>query len=109
MLLPAIDNLRRALESTPQYDVPLDDPWKTLLAGVAATERGLIDALAKQGIHPIEPARCDPFDPSHHHVLFEVEDASCPPGTVAQLVEPGYRYYDRLLRPALVGVAKAGG
>ena len=109
MLLPTIDNLRRALESAPQYNVPLDDDWKTLLAGVAATERGLIDALEKQGIHAIEPALCDPFDPSQHHALFEIEDSSCPPGTVAQLVEPGYRYHDRLLRPALVGVAKPSG
>ncbi len=106
MLLPMIDNLRRALESAPQYDVPPDGAWKTLLAGVAATERGLIDALAKQGIHPIEPAPCDPFDPSHHQALFEVEDSSCPPGTVAQVVQPGYLYHERLLRPALVGVAK---
>jgi len=106
MLLPTIDNLRRALESAPQYDVPPDDAWKTLLAGLAATERGLIDALAKQGIRPIEPALCDPFDPLHHHALFEVEDSSCPPGTVAQVVQPGYVYHDRLLRPALVGVAR---
>jgi len=106
MLLPTIDNLRRALESAPQYDVPPDDAWQTLLAGVAATERGLIDDLAKQGIRPIEPALCDPFDPSHHQALFEVEDSSCPPGTVAQVVQPGYVYHDRLLRPALVGVAK---
>jgi len=106
MLLPTIDNLRRALESAPQYDVPPDDAWQTLLAGVAATERGLIDALAKQGIRPIEPALCDPFDPSHHQALFEVEDSSCPPGTVAQVIQPGYVYHDRLLRPALVGVAK---
>jgi molecular chaperone GrpE len=106
MLLPTIDNLRRALESAPQYDVPPDDAWKTLLAGVAATERGLIEALAKQGIRPIEPAPCDPFDPSQHHAIFEVEDSSCPPGTVAQVVQPGYVYHDRLLRPALVGVAK---
>jgi len=106
MLLPTIDNLRRALESAPQYDVPPDDVWQTLLAGVAATERGLIDDLAKQGIRPIEPALCDPFDPSHHQALFEVEDSSCPPGTVAQVIQPGYVYHDRLLRPALVGVAK---
>ena len=108
MLLPTIDNLRRALESAPQYDVPPDDAWQTLLAGVAATQRGLIDDLAKQGIRPIEPALCDPFDPSHHQALFEVEDSSCPPGTVAQVVQPGYEYHDRLLRPALVGVAKTG-
>jgi molecular chaperone GrpE len=89
MLLPTIDNLRRALESAPQYDVPQDDAWQTLLAGVAATERGLIDALAKQGIRSIEPELCDPFDPSHHQALFEVEGNSCPPGTVPRWFSPG--------------------
>ena len=51
------------------------------------------------------PAQCEPFDPIHHHAIFEVADNDCPPGTIAQLVQPGYVYHERLLRPALVGVA----
>ena len=105
-LLPTVDNLHRALESARQNDVPAEDARRALLDGIVATERGLLKALAKHGIKPIEPARCEPFDPLHHHAIFEVADSDCPPGTVAQLVQPGYTYHDRLLRPALVGVAK---
>jgi molecular chaperone GrpE len=76
------------------------------LAGVEATARGLLDGLVKHGITVIEPARCEPFDPLHHHAIFEVADSDCPPGSVAQLLQPGYAYHDRLLRPALVSVAK---
>ena len=105
-LLPTVDNLHRALESARQNNVPAEDARRALLDGIVATERGLLEALAKHGIKPIEPARCEPFDPLHHHAIFEVADSDCPPGTVAQLVQPGYTYHDRLLRPALVGVAK---
>jgi molecular chaperone GrpE len=105
-LLPTVDNLHRALESARQNNVPAEDARRALLDGIVVTERGLLEALAKHGIKPIEPARCEPFDPLHHHAIFEVADSDCPPGTVAQLVQPGYTYHDRLLRPALVGVAK---
>jgi molecular chaperone GrpE len=105
-LLPTVDNLRRAIESARPEAVPEEDAWRSLLEGVVATERGLQNALAKHGIMSIEPARCEPFDPLHHHAIFEVTDSDCPPGTIAQLVQVGFTYHDRLLRPALVGVAK---
>jgi molecular chaperone GrpE len=105
-LLPTVDNLHRAIESARQGEVVTEEAWRNLLAGIVATERGLLEALARHGIKPIEPARCEPFDPLHHHAIFEVEDSECPAGTVAQLIQPGYLYHDRLLRPALVGVAK---
>jgi molecular chaperone GrpE len=104
-LLPTIDNLNRAIDSAKQSEFS-EDAWRALLAGVEATERGLLEALAKHGITPIAPARCEPFYPLHHHAIFEVTDSGCPPGTVAQLLEAGYTYHDRLLRPALVGVAR---
>ena len=75
----------------------------------AATERALLDAFARHDIRPIEPAAGEPFDPQKHHAMLEVEDAGCPPGTVARLLQPGYAYHERLLRPALVGVAKGNG
>jgi molecular chaperone GrpE len=105
-LLPTINNLYRAVDSARQQPAT-DDAWqKNLLAGLTAIEQGLVKALASHGINPIEPARCEPFNPLHHHALFEVEDSACPPGTVAQLIQPGYLYHDRVLRPALVGVTK---
>jgi molecular chaperone GrpE len=105
-LLPTIDNLHRAVDSARQKPAT-DDAWqKNFLTGLIAIGQELVQALAKHGISPIEPARCEPFDPLHHHALFEVEDSACPPGTVAQLIQPGYLYHDRVLRPALVGVTK---
>jgi molecular chaperone GrpE len=105
-LLPVVDNLHRAIDSARLDGMAAEDAQEALLAGVAATERGLLEALAKHGITPINPSRCEPFDPAHHHAIFEVADSDCPPGTIAEVMQPGYIYHDRLLRPALVGVAK---
>ena len=102
-LLPMVDNLHRAIESARREG---EDSQQALLAGIAATERGLLEALAKHGIPPINPGRCEPFDPVHHHAILEVIESDCPPGTIAEVIQPGYTYHDRLLRPALVGVAR---
>jgi molecular chaperone GrpE len=102
-LLPMVDNLHRAIESARREG---EDSQQALLAGIAATERGLLEALARHGITPINPGRCEPFDPVHHHAILEVIDSDCPPGTIAEVMQPGYTYHDRLLRPALVGVAR---
>jgi molecular chaperone GrpE len=105
-LLPVVDNLHRAIESARRDGMAAEDSQQALLAGIAATERGLLEALGKHGITPINPARCEPFDPVHHHAIFEVLDSDCPTGAIAEVMQPGYTYHDRLLRPALVGVAK---
>jgi len=102
-LLPAADSLSRALENIP----PGDDALQNLLAGVAATERALRDVFMKHGIQKIQPSPGERFDPHRHQALFEVEGSDCPPGTVAEILLPGYAYHERLLRPALVGVAKS--
>jgi molecular chaperone GrpE len=102
-LLPTADSLSRALENVP----PGDGALPSLLAGVAATERALRDAFLKHGIEKIQPAPGEPFDPHRHQALFEVEGSDCPAGTVAEILLPGYAYHERLLRPALVGVAKS--
>jgi molecular chaperone GrpE len=104
-LLPAIDNLRRAIASTPQGKV-LDEPAQKLLAGVEATERGLLEALEKHGIRRIDPLG-EMFDPAHHQAMLVVADPARPAGTVAVVLQPGYLYHDRLLRPAMVGVARS--
>jgi molecular chaperone GrpE len=102
-LLPAADSLSRALENVPAGD----DALQNLLAGVAMTERALRDAFTKHGIQKIQPVPGEPFDPHRHQALFEVEGSDCPAGTVAEILLPGYAYHERLLRPALVGVAKS--
>jgi len=70
-----------------------------------ATERALLDAFEKHGIRRVD-ALGQRFDPDHHEAVFEVADATSPPGTVAEVLQPGYLHHDRLLRPAKVGVAK---
>jgi molecular chaperone GrpE len=108
-LLSTLDNLQGALESgPPDSAAPADQLLGTLLTGVAATERALLSALATHGIVRIAPVLGEVFDPHRHQAIFEVSDSSYPPGTVARVLQPGYAHHDRLLRPALVGVAAAG-
>jgi molecular chaperone GrpE len=104
-LLPTVDNLERAVAGVPR-DKRSDPAFDALLSGVEATRRALLDALAKHGMKRIEPLG-EPFDPHRHEASFEVADAHHPPGAVASVIQPGYIHHDRLLRPALVGVAKA--
>ena len=110
-LLTTVDNLRRAIESVGPVEGPEDNDLpeiaRTLLAGVAATERGLLDTLEKHGVRRVDPVPGEPFDPHRHQAMFEVPGGDYPPGTVAQVLQPGYLHHDRLLRPALVGVAAA--
>jgi molecular chaperone GrpE len=62
--------------------------------------------LEKHGVKKFEP-KGEKFDPNRHQAMYEVADASVPPGTVAQVVQAGYTIGERVLRPALVAVAKA--
>lgn len=71
------------------------------------TEREVLTAFEKAGIKRIEPLG-ERFDPNLHQAMFEVENSGKPPGTVVQLLAPGYVIHDRLLRAAMVGVAKGG-
>jgi molecular chaperone GrpE len=105
-LLPTADNLSRALQSVPPGSPAQNDALRNLLAGIAASERALQDTFEKHRIRRIEPAVGGTFDPNEHQAMFEIEDSGCEPGTVAQVVLPGYAYHERLLRPAFVGVAR---
>jgi len=106
-MLTVADNLRRALEAIPAETLQTDEALKTLYDGVAATERQLEAALGKQQIQRIWPEG-ERFDSNFHQAMFEVPDSGKPAGTVVQVLQAGYKIHDRLLRPALVGVAKGG-
>jgi molecular chaperone GrpE len=106
-MLTVADNLRRALEAIPAETLQTDEVLKTLYDGVAATERQLEAALGKQQIQRIWPEG-ERFDSNFHQAMFEVPDTGKPAGTVVQVLQAGYKIHDRLLRPALVGVAKGG-
>jgi molecular chaperone GrpE len=106
-LLNVADNLRRALDSVPADQVA-DERTRTLIEGVAATERELLAAFERNGIRRVDPLG-ERFDHNLHQAIFEVENSGRPAGTVVQVLQPGYVMHDRLLRPAMVGVAKAEG
>jgi molecular chaperone GrpE len=105
-LLNVADNLHRALASLPEEEAP-DDRTRTLLAGVAAIERELLSAFERHGISRLDPRPGERFDHNRHEAMFEVENTGQPAGAIVQVLQPGYLLHDRLLRPAMVGVAKA--
>jgi molecular chaperone GrpE len=106
-LLSAADNLRRALDAMPEAEIP-DQRTRSLLDGVAATERDLLATFERHGLVRIDPMG-EPFDHNFHQAIFEAERPDLPAGTVVEVLQPGYVLHDRLLRPAMVGVAKGGG
>lgn len=104
-LLGVADNLGRALQAIPP-EKRAGGELATLHAGIELTERELASILERNGIKPVDP-KGERFDPNLHQAMFEIEDASAPPGTVLQVMARGYTINGRLLRPAMVGVAKA--
>lgn len=107
-MLNAADNIRRALESVPgEARTAAEGAFKALIDGIELTERDLGKTLERHGVKLIEP-KGQRFDPNRHQAMFEVPDAEVPSGTVVQVMQSGYVIGDRVLRPALVGVAKGG-
>lgn len=107
-VLPVVDNLRRGLESVGAEARKSQPALDSLAAGVELTERELLTALERHGIVKLDP-KGEPFDPNLHQAMMEIDDSSVAPGTVVQVMQAGYTLHDRLLRPALVGVARGGG
>jgi len=105
-LLPVADNLRRALDAIPKDALEKDEALRNFATGVEMTERLLLAALERHQIKRIE-AVGQKFDANLHQAMFEVPGTGQPAGTVVQVLEAGYTIQDRLLRPALVGIAKA--
>src|SRR3954471_13649158 len=107
-VLDIADNLQRALDAVSAEARAAADPGlKALIEGVELTERSLHNALEKHGVKKFDPAG-EKFDPNVHQAMYEVPDPSVPSGTIAQVIQSGYMIGERVLRPALVGVAKGG-
>lgn len=105
-VLSVADNLGRALSAIPE-ELRGDERFKGLVGGLEATGRELDAVFGRHGIARIE-AVGQPLDPNRHQAMMEVEsDADA--GTVVQELQAGYTIRDRLLRPAMVGVARKGG
>jgi molecular chaperone GrpE len=107
-MLGVADNMRRALEAVPpELRQAGDAGFNALIEGVELTERELAKTLEKHGVRKLD-AKGQKFDPNFHQAMFEIPDASVPAGTVVQVMQDGYVIGERVLRPALVGVAKGG-
>ncbi|BDA82469.1 protein GrpE [Aureimonas sp. SA4125] len=107
-MLSVMDNLRRTIAAVPEGAREGGETGlATLLDGVELTERGMLATLEKFGVKKLEPEG-ERFDPNFHQAMFEVPNAEVANNTVVQVVQDGYAIGDRVLRPAMVGVAKGG-
>jgi molecular chaperone GrpE len=99
-LLPVVDNLERAVAHAPG-----GGNGKPLVEGVEMVLRGFLDALAKHGVSPVASVG-ESFDPSRHEAMAQVESETDEPNTIVAEHQKGFLFRERLLRPALVTVAK---
>ncbi len=97
-LLPVFDSLEAALQNAPETD--------PLRAGAELTLRQLHKVAEANGLHEVAPMAGDSFDPERHQAVSTVEAQGVPPGAVFQTFQKGYVLNERLLRPAMVVVAK---
>jgi len=103
-ILSVADNLSRAIDSVPQ-ELREDEKFKGLVAGIEATQRELEKVFGQHGITRIASMGL-PLDPNQHQAMMELPSDEHDPGTIVQEMQSGYMIKDRLLRPAMVGVAK---
>lgn len=103
-ILSVADNLARALSAIPE-ELREDEKLKGLVTGLEATGRELDSVFARHGVSKVS-ALGETLDPNRHQAMMEVPSADAEPGTIVQEIQSGYMIKDRLLRPALVGVAR---
>jgi molecular chaperone GrpE len=103
-ILAIADNLARALDAVPE-DMRGHSKLEGLVAGIEATQRELEKAFSQHGIRRIAAVGL-PLDPNQHQAMMEIPTSDVEPGTIVQEMQSGYMIKDRLLRPAMVGVAK---
>ncbi|MGE0627211.1 MAG: nucleotide exchange factor GrpE [Hyphomicrobiaceae bacterium] len=101
------DNFQRAIESVPTHALETDPALKAVVEGVIMTERAFMQVLERHGIKRIDPAG-QPFDPNLHQAVMEEHNPDVAIGTVLQVFQCGYMLEDRVLRPAMVTVARGG-
>jgi len=107
-LLGVGDNLQRAIQAVPEEKRKSgSEEFKALIEGVEMTERELLKSLTNAGVKKFNPEG-EKFDPNLHQAMFELPNKDVPNNSVAQVVQEGYMIGERVLRPAMVGVAKGG-
>lgn len=101
-LLPAYDNLKRALAVAPPAE---DTAAEGLVAGVELTLRDLVATMGRHGITVVSPVAGDTFDPQMHQAMFEAPVPGTRAGQIIEVMQEGFMLHERLLRPAQVGVS----
>ncbi len=101
------DNFERAVAAVPPGAAEADDALKSLIDGVNMTEREFINTLERHGVKRISPEG-EIFNPHRHQAVMETAADGVPNGTIVKVFQPGYMISDRVLRPAMVVVAKGG-
>jgi molecular chaperone GrpE len=104
-LLDTADNLTRALEHVPQDELATNEVLKNFHEGVVMTEINLQKTFVNHGIVKFGEIG-DEFDPAIHEAMFQIPDPDATPDTIGQLLSCGYKFKDRVLRPAQVGTYK---
>lgn len=104
-ILSVLDNLQRASESISDNDGTEDNSLQNVREGIEITKKELINALEKNNIKAVNP-KGQAFDPNIHQAMVQVEDKDHKAGIVVDVMQIGYTINDRVLRPALVAVAK---
>ena len=105
-MLSVSDNMSRAMESLKNEENSASETVKSLLEGIEMTAREMASVLERHGIKEINPIG-EKFDYNFHQAMFETSSTDKADGTIIEVVQAGYLIGDRLLRPAMVGVAKA--
>jgi molecular chaperone GrpE len=101
------DNFQRAIDAVPAGAAEKDPALKSFLDGVTMTERELLNALDRHGIRRVQPLN-EQFNPHLHQAVAQVPRTDVPSGTIVEVYQAGYMIEDRVLRPAMVGVAQGG-
>ena len=108
-LLSVLDNFERAISASPKETEnknDLEKNYNSLHEGVSLTLKEIISIFNRNGIEIISPEKGEVFDHNFHQAMLEVPTDEYKSGSVCEVLQPGYKIYDRLLRPAMVGVSK---
>ncbi len=104
-LVSSVDNLKRALDSVPDDKNDLPEPITNLILGLEIVEKEIVTTLERHNIKQISPLG-EKFDYNFHQAMFEVPTNNSEPGVVVEVSQNGYLLYERLVRPAMVGISK---
>lgn len=108
-LFPVIDNFDRAILSSPKdfaKKEEIERKYISLHEGVGLIHKEIFTILKRHGIEVINPTKGDKFDPNIHQAMMEIPTDKFEPGSICEILQSGYTIYERLLRPAMVGVSK---